>query len=960
MVSKDEVEMATAATATAAQAGKSSAPKRNNAARVFGYDVFISFALGPPPRGTHSYASDLARRLRERDFTVFFSEDEASPGEQLDSTLLKALHRSRTLVVIANRGTLQEPRWVRQEVEQFRSRHADRPIIPISIGGALQDATLAEQTRQWLKFDDKIWLDDSEDAVAQGIASDELVTRLAMAPAGRSSNVKWRWVVRAVVAGLVVLAGAATGFGIYAKKESRIAVAKAKEALDNADEANRQKAAAVKSEGEAKKQQGIAEENAVEAKRQQGIAEDETAKAVLQAKITNARRLATESLYRFGYSPNELAVSGALAIESLEAYPTTEGMKALSQVLRLIPTSPQIIPDAHQGQVGSLAFSRDGRWMASGGGRDAQVILWDLANQMKRRALKPLSRVGPPVWALDFSPDGRWLAAGSEQAVCIWDTASGEPVQEPIRHDYVVRSVAFSPDGQYLATSTYGEGPQRGARLFHRAPSQWEEVKPFLSGKGGFVSVIFGKNGDLAVADDSGVWMIKPSAPTAGNEYRFSDAGPCVALSLSPDASTLAALCQKGIAISAFNDKQYEFERDQVAISTNRTVDQLRMSASPGGKYVAVEGIIYSVHEANPQSMVLAVGDEPVHSIAFRPDGKVVAGGLENGSIAFWPTAQGIVALRVPGLTGITAGVSISPDEHLLATVSQDGVLRLFDISDPSRIHPVRQTRVAPDLDSVVFSPDSRHLAVAGKDHVLLLDVQTLGTVTEQNLSAATFVAFTRDSRVLLALDSSGVHRFDIAGRREALPIMAGKFRDFRLSPDGEYLSTWSQFNVGGQHHYIEATRVWRISSGVEVAWLEKGREITDGPSPEGPLGGPQRLVKDSASWPSQRDKGSKSADGIWSFDVNQYSSTLVLDEISAQRPIARLEHDGPVIDAAFGQRGRWLATSSQDGTVRLWPLQVDDILLQACKLLPRNLTSDEWKEFKMDGPYRKTCPTLP
>src|SRR5215472_15042897 len=102
--------MAAGAMSAAAQAGKSAAPKHNNAARVFGYDVFISFALGPPPRGTHSYASDLARRLRERVFTVFFSEDEAAPGEQLDSTLLKALLRSRTLVVIANRGTLKDPR----------------------------------------------------------------------------------------------------------------------------------------------------------------------------------------------------------------------------------------------------------------------------------------------------------------------------------------------------------------------------------------------------------------------------------------------------------------------------------------------------------------------------------------------------------------------------------------------------------------------------------------------------------------------------------------------------------------------------------------------------------------------------------------------------------------------------------------------------------------------------------
>jgi hypothetical protein len=47
---------------------------RFNWPRIFGYDFFISFKLGHPPIGTQSYASDLARRLRELDFTVFFSE----------------------------------------------------------------------------------------------------------------------------------------------------------------------------------------------------------------------------------------------------------------------------------------------------------------------------------------------------------------------------------------------------------------------------------------------------------------------------------------------------------------------------------------------------------------------------------------------------------------------------------------------------------------------------------------------------------------------------------------------------------------------------------------------------------------------------------------------------------------------------------------------------------------------
>src|SRR5262245_8244123 len=93
---------------SALPAVKPARTRRDFAARLFGYDVFISFALGPPPRGSLSYASDLARRLRERDFTVYFSEDEAPPGEELDATLRRALHGSRTLVIIANRGTLAD------------------------------------------------------------------------------------------------------------------------------------------------------------------------------------------------------------------------------------------------------------------------------------------------------------------------------------------------------------------------------------------------------------------------------------------------------------------------------------------------------------------------------------------------------------------------------------------------------------------------------------------------------------------------------------------------------------------------------------------------------------------------------------------------------------------------------------------------------------------------------------
>ena len=173
-------------------------PKRSFASLLFGYDIFISFALGSPPRGTQSYASDLARRLRERDFSVFFSEAEASPGAQLDNALRTALLRSKALVIIANLGTLRDPRWVRKEVEEYTKRYPSRPVIPINIGGALQNHTLGESVQGWLHFKDKIWIDEMEKAVAEGIASDQVIERLSIAPTRAKANVKYRWIVRLI------------------------------------------------------------------------------------------------------------------------------------------------------------------------------------------------------------------------------------------------------------------------------------------------------------------------------------------------------------------------------------------------------------------------------------------------------------------------------------------------------------------------------------------------------------------------------------------------------------------------------------------------------------------------------------------------------------------------------------------------------------------------------------------
>jgi WD40 repeat protein len=67
---------------------------------------------------------------------------------------------------------------------------------------------------------------------------------------------------------------------------------------------------------------------------------------------------------------------------------------------------------------------------------------------------------------------------------------------------------------------------------------------------------------------------------------------------------------------------------------------------------------------------------------------------------------------------------------------------------------------------------------------------------------------------------------------------------------------------------------------------------------------------------------------------------------------------DGRVV--ALDQESGYLVTISDRNTVRVWLLRPEDVIEEACRRLPRNLTADEWREYVKDDAYRKTCPKLP
>jgi tRNA A-37 threonylcarbamoyl transferase component Bud32 len=102
----------------------------------------------------------------------------------------------------------------------------------------------------------------------------------------------------------------------------------------------------------------------------------------------------------------------------------------------------------HVRAVTSLAFSGDSRWLASGGG-DTTIQIANVATARVRATLPDTKETQ----ALALSPDGRWLASSADESIKVWDVLAGRVVRK-MSHDDEVHELAFSADGRLLASAS--------------------------------------------------------------------------------------------------------------------------------------------------------------------------------------------------------------------------------------------------------------------------------------------------------------------------------------------------------------------------------------------------------------------------------------------------------------------------------------------------------------------------